>query len=186
MLDRFCPQLVAPRLTDLTPAFFADRGLRALILDLDNTIVPWKGAEISPEVQRWVEELLRAGVRLCICSNTRRPRRLAALADQLGVPYIERVAKPRRRGFLQALELMEARPDETAVVGDQVMTDIWGGNRCGLTTILVEPISRVEFLGTRIVSRPVEALLLGQLRRRGLLREWSPAQSAGRTEKQDG
>jgi HAD superfamily phosphatase (TIGR01668 family) len=122
-----------------------------------------------------VESARTAGLKLCICSNTHRPRRLARLAEELGVPYIERVAKPRRAGFLRALALMEVRPEQTAVVGDQLMTDIWGGNRCGLLTILVEPLSRVEFIGTRVISRPLEALLLARMRRRGMLTHWRPA-----------
>jgi len=176
MLHHFCPRLVAARLTELSPAFFAERGIRAIILDLDNTLVPWRGAEIAPEVTAWVEDSLAAGLKLCICSNTHRPRRLAQLAAKLGVPYIERVAKPRRGGFLRAMALMATGIEDTAVVGDQLMTDIWGGNRCGLLTILVEPLSRIEFIGTRIVNRTVEGWLLAGMRRRGMLEHWSPAE----------
>jgi predicted HAD superfamily phosphohydrolase YqeG len=62
---------------------------------------------------------------------------------------------------------MGVTAEEAAVVGDQVMTDIWGGNRCGLPTILVEPLSGIEFIGTRLVSRNVERLILRALERRG-------------------
>jgi HAD superfamily phosphatase (TIGR01668 family) len=174
MLRRFCPDLVVSRLTDLTPDFFTERGIQAVMLDLDNTLVPWRGAEITPEVSRWVIEAVEAGLKLCICSNTHRPRRLAQLANRLGIPYIERVAKPRRAGFLRALALLEARPEETAVVGDQLLTDIWGGNRCGLMTILVPPLSPVEFIGTRVVSRTLENVLLARMRRDGMLKTWAP------------
>lgn len=173
MLQQFCPQLMVARLTELSPGFFDARGLRAVILDLDNTLVPWRGVEIAPEVRAWVAGCRDAGLKLCICSNTHRPRRLAQLAAELEIPYIEGVAKPRRSGFLRALALMGTGVADTAVVGDQIMTDIWGGNRCGLLTILVEPLSRVEFIGTRVVSRPVEAFLLGRMRRRGMLKRWS-------------
>jgi HAD superfamily phosphatase (TIGR01668 family) len=177
MIRRFCPELVVSRVTDLEPAFFAERGIRAAILDLDNTLVAWRGAEITPEIRGWVAAALRSGLKLCICSNTRRAHRLAILSKELGVPHIERVAKPRRAGFLKALALMEAQAAETVVIGDQLMTDIWGGNRCGLMTILVEPLSSVEFIGTRVVHRPLEALLLRRMGRMGLLRRWPPSPS---------
>ena len=89
------------------------------------------------------------------------------MASVLGVAYVPSGGKPRRRGFLRAMALMEVAPEETAVIGDQVMTDIWGGNRCGLLTILVDPLSTIEFVGTKVVSRNVERLLLQLLERSG-------------------
>jgi HAD superfamily phosphatase (TIGR01668 family) len=186
MLRHFCPRLVVSHLTELSPAFFAERGLQAVILDLDNTLVPWRGAEIAPEVSAWVGRCRAAGLKLCICSNTHRPRRLAQLAAELEVPFIERVAKPRRGGFMRALTLMGTSVAETAVVGDQLMTDIWGGNRCGLLTILVEPLSRVEFIGTRMVNRPLEAWLLSRMQRRGMLDRWSPVREPAMSREVDG
>ena len=166
-LAQFCPTLRAARVSEITPEFLAAQGKRALILDLDNTLVPWKGREVRPDIAGWLNGLKAAGVRLCIVSNTHRPRRLQELAAILGVETVPSGGKPRRRGFLRAMEVMGSTVEETAVVGDQVMTDIWGGNRCGLLTILVDPLSPVEFIGTRVVSRNVERLLLELLRRQG-------------------
>jgi uncharacterized protein len=164
---QFRPALRAASVTQVSAAFLAARGLRALILDLDNTLVPWHGREVKPEVEAWLKTLHAAGVQLCIVSNTHRPHRLKELAAVLGVQYVPSGGKPRRRGFLRAIQAMGVTADETAVVGDQVMTDIWGGNRCGLLTILVEPLSPVEFIGTRLVSRNVERLLLRYLEKQG-------------------
>lgn len=166
-LEQFRPALRAPHVAAVTPAFLAARGLRALILDLDNTLVPWHGREVPPAVENWIRTLHDAGIQLCIVSNTHRPGRLRELAALLGVQYVAEGGKPRRGGFLQAIQAMGVTAAETAVVGDQVMTDIWGGNRCGLLTILVEPLSDAEFLGTRLVSRRVERLLLELLARQG-------------------
>jgi len=166
-LLQFLPTLRATAVAELTPEFLAGRGVRALILDLDNTLVPWHGREVPPEVEAWIRTLRHADVQLCIVSNTHRPGRLRELAAFLGVQYVPSGGKPRRRGFLRAMEAMGATAAETAVVGDQVMTDIWGGNRCGLLTILVDPLSEREFIGTRLVSRAVERLLLGLLQRAG-------------------
>lgn len=152
---------------EISYAFLATRGIRALILDLDNTLVPWHGREVRPEIEAWVKEMHAAGIQLCIVSNTHRPGRLKELAALLGVQFVPAGGKPRRRGFMRAIEAMGSTAEDTAVIGDQVMTDIWGGNRCGLLTILVEPLSRVEFIGTRVVSRNVERLLLELLERGG-------------------
>jgi HAD superfamily phosphatase (TIGR01668 family) len=166
-LLQFRPDLRARSVTEITPELLAARGIRALILDLDNTLVPWHGLEVVPSVAAWITQLQEAGVRLCIVSNTHRPRRLKQLAALLGVAFVPSGGKPRRGGFLRALTTMDATAEETAVVGDQIMTDIWGGNRCGLLTILVEPLSAVEFWGTRVISRNVERMLLQRLERGG-------------------
>jgi HAD superfamily phosphatase (TIGR01668 family) len=152
---------------EITTAFLARLSIRALILDLDNTLVPWHGREVPEEVAEWAREMRDAGIRLCIVSNTHRPGRLKELAAVLGVQCVPSGGKPRRRGFYRALAAMGVTAEEAAVVGDQVMTDIWGGNRCGLPTILVEPLSGIEFIGTRLVSRNVERLILRALERRG-------------------
>lgn len=166
-LLQFCPTLRAGSVLEITPGFLARRDIRALILDLDNTLVPWHGREVKPEIEAWIHSLHAAEIQLCIVSNTHRPGRLKELAALLGVQYVPSGGKPRRRGFFRAMEAMGSTAAETAVVGDQVMTDIWGGNRCGLLTILVEPLSPVEFIGTRWVSRSVERLLLKLLQDRG-------------------
>ena len=167
VLHQFCPTLRARDVTEITPGFLADRAIRALVLDLDNTLVPWHGREVAPSVSQWIEAMHAAGVSLCIVSNTHRPGRLKELAAVLGVQYVPSGGKPRRRGFYRAMEAMGVTADETAVVGDQVLTDIWGGNRSGLLTILVDPLSPVEFVGTRVVSRRVERLLLRLLAKGG-------------------
>ncbi|HEU4753674.1 MAG TPA: YqeG family HAD IIIA-type phosphatase [Armatimonadota bacterium] len=168
LLLPFRPALRARHVAEITPELLAARGLRALILDLDNTLVPWHGREVAPAVSGWIRRMQAAGIALCIVSNTHRPGRLKELAGLLGVAWVPSGGKPRRRGFYRAMAAMDVTAEETAVVGDQVMTDIWGGNRCGLLTILVDPLSPVEFIGTRVISRNVERLLLRALEKGGL------------------
>jgi HAD superfamily phosphatase (TIGR01668 family) len=171
VFQRFCPRLVIPAVTLLEPDFFRSRGLRAVLLDLDNTLVHWHGSEVRPEIAEWLREQQTAGLRFCLASNTHRPRRLAALAETLDVPYELGVAKPAPAGLRRCLARINAVPAETAMIGDQIFTDIWGGNLCGLYTILVQPMSPREFIGTRVVSRPLERVVLSTLRRQGLIRE---------------
>lgn len=179
LFRQFCPALRAAHVTEITPAFLEERKIRALVLDLDNTLVPWHGREIAPSVVEWIRILQEAGVRLCIVSNTHRPNRLKTLAMELGVDWVPSGGKPRRRGFYRAMAAMGVTAVETAVVGDQVMTDIWGGNRCGLLTILVDPLSPVEFWGTRVISRNVERLLLARLEGVGVRAERMESRSPG-------
>jgi uncharacterized protein len=171
MFRPFCPRLVIPSVTVLTPDFFQQLDLTAVLLDLDNTLVQWHGSEVQPEISDWLRGLQAAGLRFCLASNTHRPRRLAALGEALGVPYELGVAKPRPAGLRRCLARLDADPSRTAMIGDQLFTDIWGGNLCGLYTVLVRPMSPREFIGTRIVSRPLERVVLSSLRRQGLIRE---------------
>jgi len=95
---------------------------------------------------------------MCFVSNNT-DLRVKEIADRVNIPFIARAKKPRRRSFRKAMALMDTKPEHTAVVGDQIFTDILGGNRLGLFTVLVSPISRKEFIGTRLV-RILEKIIL--------------------------
>ena len=134
------------------------RGIRGVILDLDNTIVPWGAHEIGPRLPTWIAAARAANLQLCIVSNNRGSRVLS-IAGQLGLPVVTWALKPRRRAIRRALVVMGTAPHATALVGDQLLTDILGGNRLGLHTILVRPQSQREFVLTRAV-RVIEGLFL--------------------------
>lgn len=138
------------------------RGVRGVILDLDNTLVPWGARDAPPELSRWITVGRTEGLRFCIVSNNRGAR-VERLAASLGVPAVTGALKPRRGALRRALGVMGTTPEETALVGDQIFTDILGGNRLGLYTILVRPQSGREFLLTRPV-RWVERFVLGRRR----------------------
>ena len=165
-----CPRMYARSLSEVDLDALSERGIDSIILDLDNTILPWRGHEIPAESAEWVRRALDRGMKLCIASNTRNPRRLRAVAEKLGLPSLQRTAKPRRRGLREAMELMGADPSRTALIGDQIFTDIVGGNRLSLLTVLVRPMHRREFIGTK-VSRAFERLVLAWLSRRGGLEQ---------------
>ncbi len=135
------------------------RGIRGVILDLDNTLVPWGARAAPPELVAWIASGRREGLRFCIVSNNRGAR-VTQLAAALGVPAVAGALKPRRGALRRALSVMGTIPQTTALVGDQLFTDILGGNRLGLHTILVRPQSPKEFLLTRLVRR-VERRFLG-------------------------
>lgn len=133
-------------------------GIRGMIIDLDNTLTEWRNPVLSQETVAWLERAKNLGFRVCFVSNNS-TRRVQEVAQRLGFPFVARAQKPRRRSFRHALEIMGTRAEETAVIGDQIFTDVLGGNRAGLYTILVAPISRREFFGTRLM-RLLERLIL--------------------------
>ncbi len=140
------------------PGALGARGIRGVILDLDNTIVPWGHWHAAPELPVWIAAARDAGLRLCIVSNNAGPR-VRHLAGVLGLPVVAGALKPRRAALRRALRLLGTTPLTTALIGDQLFTDILGGNRLGLHTILVRPQSGRDFPLTRLV-RLAERLLL--------------------------
>ena len=159
-------------LFEITPVLLKSRGIRALILDLDNTLVP-RGAETAaPQVIDWLNTMRQEGFKLCIVSNNSQQKG-GVLAHRLGIPGVFRAVKPRGRAFRKALALLGTAPEETAMIGDQLFTDVLGGNRMGLYTILVSPLGGPDFILTRIITRRIEQLFLPliRMRRRLLSRE---------------
>ena len=116
------------------------RGVKVLLADLDNTLVPYGVHEPTDEVRAWRDRLREGGVTLFVLSNSRKPGRAQRFAEALGVPYEGHAGKPKSGGFRRALARMEAEPNEAAIVGDQIFTDMWGGNNAGVLTLMVDPI----------------------------------------------
>lgn len=146
---------------DIPLALLKARGIRGLIIDLDNTVTEWGRATLDRGVRRWFADLKEQGIKACLVSNNR-SNRVKKVADALGIPGISRAGKPRRRAFRQAMAVMDTEAGGTAVIGDQVFTDILGGNRLGMYTILVMPINSREFIGTRMM-RHVERIFTRHL-----------------------
>lgn len=165
----FCPDLVVDYVTQISPSDLTMRGIKGLILDLDNTLVLWQKEQIHHDVLHWIETVKKEGIKLCILSNSILGKRSERIAALLGCSNVRKARKPSRSGFHRAMAFMGTTPSVTAIVGDQMFTDIWGGNRAGLFTIMAKPIHHKEFIYTRYISRPPERFLLGWFRRRGKL-----------------
>lgn len=167
LLRVFCPDVHVKRVTDIHPATLLSMNIRFLMLDLDNTLTPWRSHDIPQDIRAWVEEMKAAGIGICIVSNTRNFERLSALSNELGIRYVREKMKPSRAGYLAGMELLGCGPDEVAMAGDQLFTDVWGANRSGIISIWVERLHEREFFGTKI-SRVVERAILWFLRMRGV------------------
>lgn len=135
----FLPKYWFPKLTDIPPEFLQERGITLLLLDFDNTMLPYTTDEPTPELLAWMERTQAAGIRLCIVSNSHR-QRVPNFSAQYGVPCVLRAVKPRTRGIHAAMRQFSAAKAETALVGDQTYTDVLGANLAGITSLQVRSI----------------------------------------------
>jgi HAD superfamily phosphatase (TIGR01668 family) len=137
----------------------ASRGITGVLADLDGTLVGDRQDDVAGSVSAWVDGLRSSGIDVCIVSNSG-PARVAPLAAALDVPYVAHAAKPLRRGIDAGLRALARPANDVALVGDQLFTDVWGGRRSRLLTILVAPRSSDQTLLTRL-KRPLERLVEG-------------------------
>ncbi|HHW55441.1 MAG: YqeG family HAD IIIA-type phosphatase [bacterium] len=169
MLELLCPREYVDSIFSIPLVKLKEGGIEGLIFDLDNTLTGWKTEELDIKTRQWFAKLKEMGFRVCLVSNNKKDR-VSNFGRILGVPALSKARKPRRRAFREAMRIMNTRPETTAVIGDQIFTDVLGGNRLGLYTILVVPLSKQEFIGTRCM-RHLERVVLKILARRNLLRD---------------
>ena len=134
------PKAYYKRIFDVHAEQLTARGISLLLVDLDNTLVPYKTPSPTPELMAWRQEMETGGVQVFLLSNSRKPTRPGRFAGEMGIDFIGHAGKPKRGGFLAAMERTGRTPAQTAIAGDQIFTDILGGNRAGVTTLLIEPI----------------------------------------------
>lgn len=168
MYRLFCPYLMVESVHDIDFDQLKDAGVRGVIFDLDNTIIPWDSNQMCPTVESLLRGMLEKGFKVSIVSNNWHSR-VKEIAVKLGLPFVSRAYKPAKTGFRKALVEMGLEPFETVVIGDQLFTDVLGGNRMGLRTIWVKPLTAKEFIGTRI-HRRFEKLAVKILKAKGLMK----------------
>ncbi|HOM03069.1 MAG TPA: YqeG family HAD IIIA-type phosphatase [Acetivibrio sp.] len=164
MLEKFYPDLQANRVQDIDLDFLIKKNIKGLILDIDNTLVPEHMEEADENAIAWIEKVKKMGFRVCIVSNASE-KRVVKFNDKLNVDVIHRASKPNRKSFLKAMEIMNTKASETAVIGDQIFTDIYGGNKVDVFTILVNPIDKREYFFVRL-KRIAEKIVLAKMKNR--------------------
>lgn len=140
----FLPKFVTDRVTDLTPQFLSRQGIRLLMLDFDNTLVPYTRDEPTQEIQDWLEEMKRSDIQVCVVSNSHR-QRVPDFCRVYGLDCITYARKPFPKGIRQCLERYQIPASQAALVGDQIYTDTLGGNGVGVAPILVRAIDNHNF-----------------------------------------
>ncbi|QCH16083.1 YqeG family HAD IIIA-type phosphatase [Synechococcus sp. CB0101] len=135
------PNLVATgTLADLPLHQLLAQGIRALVLDVDRTLLPRRGNDLPPAVEDWLRRAQQT-LPLHLFSNNPSRSRIGAVAAQLGVNYTTSAGKPRRGPLRRVLEQLDLPHAQVAIVGDRVFTDVLAGNRLGLYTVLVKPVN---------------------------------------------
>lgn len=168
ILEKFVPSLYVPSIYSIDLELLRRRGIKGILFDLDNTLARWDDLEAPHQLIDWVERLKASGFRMVIVSNNNR-KRVADFTAPLKVPYIARAKKPLLSAYRKALLLLQLKREEVAVVGDQLLTDILGGNRMGLYTILVVPVAPTDGFVTRI-NRFVERKVLRWMKENGMIK----------------
>ncbi len=154
---KFYPTFYLRSIYEITPQFLEENGISALILDVDNTLISNTVTDPNESVRAWVDTLKANGISLCIVSNGKGGR-VTHFNKTLGLPIVYQAKKPMKRGFMQAISAMGVDASCVAAVGDQIFTDVWGASRCGLKSILVEPIDPFEqtFIKfKRVLEKPI-------------------------------
>ncbi|KYD28249.1 hypothetical protein B4113_3832 [Geobacillus sp. B4113_201601] len=167
MLHYFLPSQFVKRVIDIAPDELKEKGVKGIITDLDNTLVEWDRPSATPELAAWFDAMKQAGIKVVIVSNNNK-RRVQSFAEPLGIPFIFEARKPLTRAFLRALHMMGLNKEEVVVIGDQLLTDVLGGNRLGLNTILVVPVSETDGWWTRF-NRKMERRILNAMRKKGMI-----------------
>lgn len=135
----FLPCFITPKLTDLTEEFLVSQGIHLLMMDFDNTIVPYIADEPTQEVKDWLEKMNTSKVKIAIVSNTGSDR-LIDFCKTYHLDYIMRAHKPSPKGLNACMNRFGFAPGESAIVGDQIFTDTIAGNLAGVSSILVKAI----------------------------------------------
>ncbi len=135
----FLPAYVADSITDLTPEFFHSQDIRLLMLDFDNTIVPYTTNAPTEKMENWLREMAGSDIRLCVVSNSHKDR-VRHFCAKYGIACITHAKKPFSKGIDQCLQMFSEEPEHCALAGDQIFTDTLGAGCAGVRAILVKPI----------------------------------------------
>jgi len=159
MIEKFFPDLVVDKVQNIDLDILSKKNIKGLILDIDNTLVPQHVKEADDNAIKWIEKVKSAGFKTCIVSNASK-KRVIKFNEKLKLYAIHRASKPGSKAFKKALRLMDIEPGEAAMVGDQIFTDVYGGNRLNMFTILVKPIHHREGLFIRLKRFPEKLVLM--------------------------
>lgn len=158
----FKPNIKLKKITDITVPLLGKYGINALILDVDNTLSTHHGQVLTDGLQEWLDLMRENGIKMTVLSNSK-SKRLEPFAKKIGLDYISLGLKPLPFGFWRALKRLNTKRKTTAIVGDQIFTDVLGGNIVGLKTIMLTPIKPETSLRFRI-KRKLESYLIKLLK----------------------
>ncbi len=156
MKDFFTPTYMFGKFDEITPAFLRERGIRALLIDIDNTLAPYEQPDPDDRIRAWFASLAENGIKAALVSNNHPPR-VMRFNQTLGLPAYADSKKPSKKTLLIAMEALGVGKEETAMLGDQLLTDSYAGKHIGLPSIIVPPINdkkNLFFRFKRLLERP--------------------------------
>ena len=139
----FQPTAVRERVTDISPEFLNSLGIKALLLDVDNTLATYSSHTPSEGSLEWVRAMGDAGFRMIIISNNYK-KRVKSFGVMFGLDTLSFAIKPLPVGYLQAARRLKVKRSECVIIGDQIFTDIVGANLCGMKSVLLTPMEPEE------------------------------------------
>lgn len=148
-IEDYIPTFVVEAVYDLKPETLREQGIKAVLVDLDNTLIAWDNPDGTPELRSWLDEMTEAGLPVVVVSNNKQERVRRAV-EKFGVDFVSRAMKPFAYGINKAITAYGFDRDEVVMVGDQLMTDIRAAHRAGIRSILVRPLVTSDAWNTKI------------------------------------
>ena len=152
------PNLYLNNLKEITIELLKKNNIKGLILDIDNTLIDFD-KKLLEGCEEWCDNLKAQGIKMCILSNTNKQYKVKKVAEILNLEYLYFAHKPNKKGFKKAKELLNLEPQNIAVVGDQLFTDVLGANHAKMFSILVKPLNEKDIWITRL-KRPIEQFFI--------------------------
>lgn len=159
----FIPKAYVHSIHDIDYAALAKSGKNVILTDLDNTLISYKETEPNPDLFAWLDKVRDLGFSVLIISNSEH-KRVSHFASIIQLPFVNSARKPLKKGFKKALDLMGSDGHNAVLLGDQLLTDVWGGNRMGIEVFLVKAIERKSERFVTRVNRRLEKFILNKVK----------------------
>ena len=164
MIKKLYPTAYIASIYDMDLEALKQQGIKGIIFDIDNTLVPYDVMEPNEEIIQFFMKLQEEGFKITLVSNNTKDR-VMKFNEKLKVIALHESQKPLGKNFRKALHLMACKKEEAVIVGDQIFTDVYGGNLVGIQTILVKPVSDKDEWKTKI-KRGIEKRVIKSYERR--------------------
>lgn len=167
MFRKFYPREYVDSAYELDYESLYEKGIRGILFDIDNTLVPHDAPAVERSVKLF-EELHAKGFATCLISNNKEPR-VKPFAEAMHTPYVYKADKPSRKGYREGMEKLHTDVSNTIFIGDQIFTDVYGANRAGVYSILVKPMNpkeEIQIVLKRYLEKPILFFYLRSQRRK--------------------
>lgn len=164
-MSKLKPTYIFEGIEDIPFNLFEENNIKGIIFDVDNTLIDVT-RKIEKEKYNWIMEAKKKGYTICLLSNSFHMTKIKVLSKELGILGLGSAFKPLIKGFKMAETMLDMPKEQMIMIGDQLFTDIYGANRFGIKSILVNPINYEESIITRI-KRPFEMMLIKKYKKKG-------------------